>query len=57
MDWTGWATFGFGATVALTAVLVTAQLSGLTRMDIPMLLGRSSSKISTRHASLVSSTW
>jgi hypothetical protein len=39
MDWSGWATFGFGATIALTAVLVTAQLAGLTRMDIPMLLG------------------
>jgi hypothetical protein len=39
MDWSGWATFGFGATVALTVVLVTAQLAGLTRMDIPMLLG------------------
>jgi hypothetical protein len=39
IDWSGWATFGFGATVALTAVLVTAQLAGLTRMDIPMLLG------------------
>lgn len=39
MDWLGWATFGFGATVALTAVLVTSQLVGLTRMDIPMMLG------------------
>ncbi len=39
MDWEGWATFGFGATVALTAVLVAAQLGGLTRMDIPMMLG------------------
>ncbi|HEX2050118.1 MAG TPA: hypothetical protein VHJ34_05715 [Actinomycetota bacterium] len=39
MDWTGWATFGFGATAALTAVLVAAQLSGHTRMDIPMMLG------------------
>lgn len=39
MDWQGWATFGFGATVALTAVLVSAQLAGLTRMDIPMMLG------------------
>jgi hypothetical protein len=39
MDWHGWATFGFGATVALTAVLVTTQLAGLTRMDIPMMLG------------------
>ena len=39
MDWGGWATFGFGATVALTAILVAAQLSGRTRMDIPMMLG------------------
>ena len=39
MDWQGWATFGFGATVALTAVLVAAQLAGLTRMDIPLMLG------------------
>lgn len=39
MDWQGWATFGFAATVALTAVLVGAQLGGLTRMDIPMMLG------------------
>lgn len=39
MDWQGWATFGFGATVVLTAVLVASQLGGLTRMDIPMMLG------------------
>ena len=39
MDWTGWATFGFGATVALTAILVAAQLAGRTRMDLPMMLG------------------
>ena len=39
MDWAGWATFGFGATVALTAILVAAQLGGRTRMDIPMMLG------------------
>ncbi len=39
IDWGGWATFGFGATVALTAILVTAQLTGRTRMDIPMMLG------------------
>jgi hypothetical protein len=39
VDWQGWATFGFGATVALTAVLVASQLAGLTRMDIPMMLG------------------
>ena len=39
MDWGGWATFGFIATVALTAILVGAQLAGRTRMDIPMMLG------------------
>lgn len=39
IDWSGWATFGFAATVALTAILVAAQMAGLTRMDIPMMLG------------------
>ena len=39
MDWAGWMTFGFAATVALTAILVAAQLAGMTRMDIPMMLG------------------
>lgn len=39
MDWQGWATFGFAATVGLTAVLVGSQLAGRTRMDIPMMLG------------------
>lgn len=39
MDWGGWAVFGFVATVALTAILVVAQLAGRTRMDIPMMLG------------------
>jgi hypothetical protein len=39
MDWIGWATFGFGATVALTAIMVGAQLMGLSRMDLSMFLG------------------
>jgi hypothetical protein len=39
MDWSGWAVFGFGATLALTAVMVGAQLAGWSRMDIPFLLG------------------
>jgi hypothetical protein len=39
MDWAGWATFGFVATVVLTGIMVGAQLSGLSRMDIPMMLG------------------
>ncbi|MCA1844512.1 MAG: hypothetical protein LC792_15245 [Actinobacteria bacterium] len=39
MDWAGWAVFGLLATTLLTAVMITAQLVGLTRMDIPLLLG------------------
>lgn len=39
MDWSGWATYGVVATVLLTAVLVGAQLAGLTRLDIPLMLG------------------
>lgn len=39
MDWVGWATFGFVATVVLTALMVGAQLAGWSRMDIPMMLG------------------
>jgi hypothetical protein len=39
MDWAGWATFGFVATVVLTTIMVAAQLAGLSRMDMPMMLG------------------
>jgi hypothetical protein len=39
MDWTGWALFGLLATAVLTAVMITAQLSGLTRLDLPLVLG------------------
>lgn len=39
MDWDGWAVFGLLATTALTAVLVTAQMAGLTRLDVPLMLG------------------
>jgi hypothetical protein len=39
IDWAGWALFGLVATAALTAVLIGAQLAGLTRMDLPMMLG------------------
>ena len=39
MDWAGWAVYGLIATTALTAVMVTAQLAGVTRLDLPMLLG------------------
>ena len=39
MDWQGWVVVGLLATSALTAVLVLSQLAGMTRMDLPMLLG------------------
>lgn len=39
MDWAGWAVFGLAATAALTAVMTTAQLAGLTRLDLPLVLG------------------
>jgi hypothetical protein len=39
MDWAGWAVFGVLATVLLTTVLIMAQLGGLTRMDLPLMLG------------------
>lgn len=39
MDWAGWALFGLVATTALTAVMVAAQMVGLTRLDLPLILG------------------
>jgi hypothetical protein len=39
MDWAGWAVFGIAATVTLTGIMVAAQLAGLSRMDIPLMLG------------------
>jgi len=39
MDWLGWLVFGLIATTALTAVMIAAQLGGLSRLDIPFLLG------------------
>ncbi|MEX2420570.1 MAG: hypothetical protein WD670_02015 [Actinomycetota bacterium] len=39
MDWAGWAVFGLAATTALTGIMVAAQLGGLSRMDIPLILG------------------
>jgi len=39
MDWAGWALFGLVATTMLTAVLIAAQMTGLTRLDIPLMLG------------------
>jgi hypothetical protein len=39
MDWTGWLLFGLIATGLLTAVMIGAQMLGVTRLDIPLLLG------------------
>ena len=39
MDWAGWALFGLMATTALTAVMIAAQLAGVTRLDLPLVLG------------------
>lgn len=39
MDWAGWALFGLVATTTLTAALIAAQLAGLTRLDLPLVLG------------------
>lgn len=39
VDWQGWLTIGFVATAAMTAVMVAAQLTGRTRMDLPTMLG------------------
>lgn len=39
IDWAGWALFGLVATAGLTTVLIGAQLAGLTRMDLPLMLG------------------
>ena len=39
IDWAGWALFGLVATAALTSIMITAQLAGLTRLDLPLLLG------------------
>ena len=39
MDWAGWALFGLVATTTLTAIMIMAQLAGLSRLDLPLLLG------------------
>lgn len=39
MDWSGWALFGLVATAVLTSLMIVAQLAGLTRLDLPLVLG------------------
>ena len=48
IDWGGWATFGLGATVALTTTMLSAQVAGLSRMDLPMMLGTMFSEVPDR---------
>jgi hypothetical protein len=39
MDWAGWALFGLVATAVLTSIMIAAQLAGLSRLDLPLILG------------------
>jgi hypothetical protein len=39
VDWAGWAVFGLVATTGLTVVMISAQLTGRTRLDLPLMLG------------------
>ena len=39
MNWASWLVWGFGGTVFLTTLMVTGQGFGITRMNIPYLLG------------------
>jgi len=39
MNWTSWLFWGFVSTVVLTSILAGSQGIGMTRMNIPYLLG------------------
>jgi hypothetical protein len=39
LDWAGWAVFGLAGTITLTGIMVAAQLGGVSRMDLPLILG------------------
>ncbi|MDQ0661892.1 hypothetical protein QFZ35_000390 [Arthrobacter ulcerisalmonis] len=39
MDWQGWGLFGLLATALLTLIMIAAQMAGLTRLDLPLVLG------------------
>ena len=51
MDWAGWALFGLATTTVLTAVTITAQLAGLTRLDLPLLHGSAVNEDPSRRVS------
>ena len=58
VDWAGWAVFGLLATAVLTALMIAAQLGGLSRLDLPLILGPSSPRTPTGPARPASSsTW
>ena len=39
MNWSSWLLWGFASTVVLTSILAGSQGAGLTRMNIPYMLG------------------
>jgi len=39
MDWAGWALFGLLSTTILTALMISAQLGGQSRLDLLLILG------------------
>lgn len=39
VDWTGWAAFGLVATILLTCIMIAFQMAGLSRLDLPLMLG------------------
>ena len=39
MDWAGWALFGLLSTTIMTALMISAQLGGQSRLDLPLILG------------------
>jgi uncharacterized membrane protein YagU involved in acid resistance len=39
MNWSSWLLWGFASTVVLTSVLASSQALGMTRMNVPYLLG------------------
>jgi uncharacterized membrane protein YagU involved in acid resistance len=39
MNWSSWLLWGFGSTVVLTSIVAASQGLGMTRMNVPYLLG------------------
>lgn len=39
MSWTSWLVWGFAATIVLTSIMAGSQGLGMTRMNIPFMLG------------------